>query len=485
MELNAEILTGQLANCIKGLIQAFDSEVKRWRSAMEDDIFTNYVAIWALAGFNLATVRQAKEAAQWIFNRRNPRSSRWTDSTGSKPIEMTNRALIAHILSECCRSYREIDLYVNWILNVQKQHGGAWIQETKHMGGKTSYGPTLPATFLLRLIRDKLKPDDERLGQGLDTARAWLIGHYERDTIWNFHHLQGDVDHLAVTWALRIYGNCTDEPHQLQQDGVTILKKYLRNGQKTWTLDKYQLLYNCLHSLALCGIGLDNEVTVSLAQWLMKKYEKYDFAELSAEPEGVRKLCGMLITISRALQLTEDGRDVVVTVRERTLAALGGVVQVESYRLGQQIAGLGRDVFVVHGHDEGTKETVARFIGKLGLKAIILHEQPDAGRTIIEKFEHYSNVGFAVVLITPDDTGGPKGKPKAAKLRARQNVVFELGYFIGKLGRKRVRALCKGEVEIPSDYQGVLYILMDSAGAWREKLATEIKATGIDVNYTV
>lgn len=141
-----------------------------------------------------------------------------------------------------------------------------------------------------------------------------------------------------------------------------------------------------------------------------------------------------------------------------------------------------KDIFIVHGHDEAAKQAVARLIEKLGLHAVILHEQADRGKTIIEKFEHHAGVGFAVVLLTPDDMGHPKDKPAEAKPRARQNVVLELGYFIGILGRSNVCALMKGGIEIPTDFSGVLYTPMDDAGAWKLKLATEIKAAGIDVD---
>lgn len=145
---------------------------------------------------------------------------------------------------------------------------------------------------------------------------------------------------------------------------------------------------------------------------------------------------------------------------------------------------MGNDVFVVHGHDEATKEAVARFIERIGAKVIILHEQPNAGKTIIEKFEAYTDVGFAVVLLTPDDVGTSKLTNGKSKPRARQNVIFELGYFIGKLGRNRVCALHKEEIELPSDIDGLLYVPMDSSGAWRLTLAREIKHAGliIDLN---
>ena len=141
-----------------------------------------------------------------------------------------------------------------------------------------------------------------------------------------------------------------------------------------------------------------------------------------------------------------------------------------------------KNIFIVHGHDEAAKQEVARVIEKLELHAIILHEQPDKGRIIIEKFEHHSDVGFAVVLLTPDDMGYPKDTPSEVKPRARQNVVLELGYFIGILGRSNVCPLLKGDVEIPNDYAGVLYKKMDASGAWRFELAREIKGAGIDVD---
>src|SRR5690606_12147790 len=87
-----------------------------------------------------------------------------------------------------------------------------------------------------------------------------------------------------------------------------------------------------------------------------------------------------------------------------------------------------RKIFIVHGHDDGAREAVARFLERIGLEAVILHEQANQGRTIIEKVVAHSDVGFAVVLLTPDDEGCAKGgKPEP---RARQNVLLELGYFI-------------------------------------------------------
>ena len=137
-------------------------------------------------------------------------------------------------------------------------------------------------------------------------------------------------------------------------------------------------------------------------------------------------------------------------------------------------------VFIVHGRDNELKESVARYIEKLGLEAIILHEQPNGGKTIIEKFENAADVGFAIVLLTPDDEGGLVGDKM--HLRARQNVVFELGYFIGKLKRTHVAALVKGDVEVPSDITGFAYIGVDYEGYWKLKIAQELKSCGYDVD---
>ena len=141
-----------------------------------------------------------------------------------------------------------------------------------------------------------------------------------------------------------------------------------------------------------------------------------------------------------------------------------------------------RDVFIVHGHDDHAKLAVVNFIGKLQLNPVVLHEKPNEGRTIIEKFEDHADVAFAVVLMTPDDVGALAAEKDKLKSRARQNVILELGFFLGSLGRKRVCALYKENVEIPSDYKGVLFIPMDKNNAWQLSLAREIKAAGIEID---
>ncbi|MFM0307129.1 nucleotide-binding protein [Paraburkholderia sp. RL17-383-BIF-A] len=142
---------------------------------------------------------------------------------------------------------------------------------------------------------------------------------------------------------------------------------------------------------------------------------------------------------------------------------------------------LTRRVFVVHGHDGEARETVARFLKAMDFEPIILHEQANQGGTVIEKFEANSDVGFAVVLLTPDDLGRSL-KEEELKPRARQNVLLELGYFIGRLGRNKVCALKRGDVELPSDYVGVVWEKMDGGGGWKLALARELKAAGLEVD---
>lgn len=140
-------------------------------------------------------------------------------------------------------------------------------------------------------------------------------------------------------------------------------------------------------------------------------------------------------------------------------------------------------VFIVHGHDGEAKEKTARFIEKLGFEAIILHEKANKGMTIIEKIEEYSNdVAFGIVLYTPDDKGSAKNEAESGNLnyRARQNVVFEHGYLIGKLGRGSVAPLVEGPIELPNDISGIVYI---SDKDWQVDIAREMKAAGYNIDF--
>lgn len=141
-------------------------------------------------------------------------------------------------------------------------------------------------------------------------------------------------------------------------------------------------------------------------------------------------------------------------------------------------------VFIVHGRDTAARDTVARFMDQLEIDAVILSERPSEGRTIIEKFEAEADVGFAIVLLTPDDEGGLQDSDGDPKPRARQNVVFEMGFFVGKLGRQRVCALKADDVEmeIPSDYAGIAYVPFGEGRDWRLPLSVELRSAGFQVD---
>lgn len=137
-------------------------------------------------------------------------------------------------------------------------------------------------------------------------------------------------------------------------------------------------------------------------------------------------------------------------------------------------------VFIVHGHDDKLKLEVEAFIYKLGLEPVILSEQANQGKTIIEKIEEYTDVGYGIVLYTPCDKGGTADTPyENMKLRARQNVIFEHGYLIGKLGRNRICALVDGNIEYPSDISGIVYISYQ--GQWKHEIEKELKNIGYKI----
>jgi predicted nucleotide-binding protein len=142
-----------------------------------------------------------------------------------------------------------------------------------------------------------------------------------------------------------------------------------------------------------------------------------------------------------------------------------------------------RRIFVVHGHNDAIREKVSRFLERLKLAPIVLHEQATRGKTIIEKIEANADVQFAVVILTGDDVGAKATENDKLLPRARQNVILELGYFVGRIGRGNVCALYEDGVEIPSDYHGVGYVPL--AGAWRFELAKELRAAGIEIDLNL
>ncbi|MFJ3483245.1 TIR domain-containing protein [Pseudomonas sp. NPDC090202] len=183
------------------------------------------------------------------------------------------------------------------------------------------------------------------------------------------------------------------------------------------------------------------------------------------------------------------GSKVIAGVRELTKQLL--IPFIRDYKLYVESNGnvepklkspMSNKIFIVHGHETGARETLARFLERIGFEAIILHEQANQGRTVIEKVEAHGDVSFAVVLLTPDDEGRVKGGE--LEPRARQNVLLELGYFIGRLGRNRVCALKRGALEIPSDFAGVVWEQMDEGGGWKLSLGRELEAAGHVIDWS-
>lgn len=144
-------------------------------------------------------------------------------------------------------------------------------------------------------------------------------------------------------------------------------------------------------------------------------------------------------------------------------------------------------VFIVHGQDDARKFELASLLQNItGEQPVILHQQPNGGKVLIEKLEeHGGGAGFAVVLLTADDFGRAKElDPSDDQARARQNVVFEMGFFFGLIGRERVAVLYEPSVELPSDINGLVYTELDAAGGWKPKLASELDRAGIPVNWS-
>ena len=143
-------------------------------------------------------------------------------------------------------------------------------------------------------------------------------------------------------------------------------------------------------------------------------------------------------------------------------------------------------IFIVHGHDDALKNEVQLFLTRLGLEPIVLHEQINRGQiTIIDKFEKNADVGFAIVLYTPCDIGRSNTKTEQENQpRARQNVIFEHGYFVAKLGKENVVTLRKDNIEIPSDLSGIIYEAYDIPGAWKHRIARALESSGYEIDFS-
>lgn len=274
--------------------------------------------------------------------------------------------------------------------------------------------------------------------------------------------------------------------------------RVLSAAEKSSAIARLEARIKELHDLAVAGLtkgddssvtNLEGRIRSTLANLYGHDSAEYDRLQIAADLDGTYYVLNM------------DGRPTPPHViqggiergRQRAISALQGEVDALKEDLQYSApsnaviaaptpAELSDEIFVVHGRDEAAKEQVAAVIQRAGLTPIILHQQANEGKTIIEKFEkHGSAAGFAVIIATPDDVGGLAVAPPlqpVLKARARQNVIGEMFWFAGRLGREKVCTLVKGNIDMPSDVAGVGYTPMDDHGGWKAKLLQELSAAG-------
>lgn len=217
---------------------------------------------------------------------------------------------------------------------------------------------------------------------------------------------------------------------------------------------------------------------------------EYDRYRSAARLDHGPHIMGKRHTPQEVQHYLSDGKKASLLTLQQAIRGLGEEISEQEHLPDQPKTppferGSNRKIFVVHGHEEGPREAVARFLERLEFEPIILHEKANQGRTIIEKIEAHNDVGFAVVLLTPDDVGGLASEQgETMQPRPRQNVLLELGYFIGRLGRDHVCAIKRGEMELPTDFSGVLWKSFDgSNNGWKQALGKELQAVGFDIDW--
>jgi predicted nucleotide-binding protein len=141
-----------------------------------------------------------------------------------------------------------------------------------------------------------------------------------------------------------------------------------------------------------------------------------------------------------------------------------------------------RKVYIINGHDQEKMKTVVHFVENLGLEPVVSHEQPGQGQNLIEDFERDSGPVFAITLLTADDYGYPKGRPEHPQPRPKQNVIFELGFLIGRLRQNLVCALYEEGLDFPAEYQGGIFIPYDAGGLWKLLVARNMKLANVDID---
>jgi hypothetical protein len=240
-----------------------------------------------------------------------------------------------------------------------------------------------------------------------------------------------------------------------QETGAYVFREQTRRPFEQFRIEASRALLQGLSGLVTTHYW--EGPTCHVSTWGTRSTVTYNFGEIVCRVEIAPWIIGFL--------------------RDKILSDIGAVTQDVAGRVSSHNS----DVFIVHGHDAVRRNELQRLIESFGLRPIVLDQQDDRGMTIIEKFEHYaSSSGFAFVLMTPDDRGHPGEGDREYQFRARQNVIMELGWFMARLGRKRVVLLHKGEVEIPSDISGIVYIRFErSVYEVAQRIRQRLKGEGL------
>jgi predicted nucleotide-binding protein len=230
------------------------------------------------------------------------------------------------------------------------------------------------------------------------------------------------------------------------------------------------------------------------AEWLAWKTRSHNFVrQLTADNSTTAKMVDVAVKITTEGNYSKDferAKSTILKALRLTLDATKEDAFNELRRSGPRSTShsLSNKIFVVHGHDHTLKTEVETFLYDIGLDPVVLHRKPDEGATVIEKFEKHSDVGYAFILLTPDevayaiDEEDKEDEKREKEKRARPNVIFEFGYFVGKLSRKRVCCLYKGDVTLPSDLSGLVYKKLDGPlESQKFSLVKELKAAGYQI----
>ena len=271
------------------------------------------------------------------------------------------------------------------------------------------------------------------------------------------------------------------ENNEKDKDGKNIQYHQLDIDDREKVLEKFAVRYLKGQPLRVDGYLIDNacRFVVTQSELNTEAIRKFKQDVLDRKQESLHIYSFFRYSreiVSRDEQYTKDITDEILEEAQNSLNTAISELKKEIPIYSNH------KVFIVHGRDTLLRTQVENVLRALGLEPIILQEQANIGKTIIEKIEECTDVGFGIVLYTPCDEGRLKSEDGELKPRARQNVVLEHGYLMAKLGRERVCCLVSKNVEFPSDIQGIGYIPANDIDQWKYKIAKELKAAGFDID---